>query len=88
MERLNADVSKWSRSDWESLRERTVMELRTMGCQLWDSSKLVLFPAGWFPYIPDGYEVLTINGTAKRFDRATTSDDRRFGALAFGVVGL
>ncbi len=71
---------------WEALRAMSVDELAALGCQKWDDSKLMLFPVAWFGLIPDGYEVVTINGVTKPFDRSTASDDRRYGALAFGIV--
>jgi len=81
------NVSQWDRPEWEALRGKTTAELADLGCQLWDSSKLMLFPAAWFAYIPEGFEVTTINGAAVRFSKDTTSGDRRYGALAFGVIG-
>jgi hypothetical protein len=44
------------------------------------------FPAEWYDHIPEGFEIVTINGAMKPFERGVTDDDRRFGLLAFGIV--
>lgn len=81
------DASQWDRPEWEALREKTVDELAALGCQRWErETKLMLFPASWFPYIPTGYEITTIMGAARLFTRETESADRRYGALAYGIV--
>ncbi len=72
--------------DFDEVKTASKMRLSALGCQLWDNSGLMLFPASWFSLIPTGFMVTTITGETKPFDPATCSDDRRFGALAFGVV--
>lgn len=75
-------------------------ELRLLGCRAWDEPGgpqavpgqtvaghvLYLFPAEWYERIPNGFEVVTISGRREKFERGRTSDDRRFGVLAYGVL--
>ena len=64
--------------------------LRAIGCQKWDEPEngkvLWLYPAEWYDYIPDGTEVVDINGETKIFKRGETDNDRRFGALSYGFL--
>lgn len=81
------DVSEWDRSDFETLRKLPEDALRELGLQPWSKdSGLWLFPAPWYDHIPEGFEVTTINDRSVSFDPGETSDDRRYGALAYGVV--
>lgn len=69
-------------------------ELGALGCRRWDDASnptvpghlLYLFPAEWYPKIPRGFEIVTIYGDRKLFSPGETSDDRRFGVLAYGVL--
>lgn len=65
--------------------------LKAIGCQKWDEPNaagetLWLFPAEWYPIIPDGTPIVDINGEHETFKRGETDDDMRFGALAYGFV--
>lgn len=60
--------------------------LREIGLQAWDSNGLWLFPCEWYDHIPDGYEVTDIFYKREPFQRGTTDNDMRFGALGFGIV--
>ena len=54
--------------------------------QRWDEeSKLWLFPAYLYPIIPNGLEVVAIDGT-KEIWNGKQDDDCRFGALAYGLI--
>jgi hypothetical protein len=44
-----------------------------------------LFPAEWYSIIPDGLATTGLNGETKIFKRGESSDDRRFGCLAYGI---
>jgi len=47
---------------------------------------LWLFPKEWYNSIPDGLEVVDINGKREDFKRHETDNDTRYGALAYGFV--
>lgn len=47
---------------------------------------LWLFPYQWYPHIPEGMELLDINGETELFKKGVTDDDMRFGVLAYGIV--
>lgn len=71
---------------FDALRGMTCAQLAQLGCRRWDDSGLMLFPADWFDSIPPGFEVVSILGQTLLFTR-TLSRDRRYGMLAFGIVG-
>ena len=78
-----------SEAEWRSLCSLPPDRLRQLGCQVWsDDAKGThwLFPAQWYPYIPEGLPVTDINGKTKLFARGLTDDDIRFGALSFGFI--
>lgn len=59
---------------------------KLIGMQRWDEeSKLWLFPAYLYSIIPNGLEVVAIDGT-KEIWNGKQDDDCRFGALAYGLV--
>lgn len=65
--------------------------LRSMGMRKfedWDDKEVWLFPAEWFDVIPEGIEIVTINGDVKEFRRDDfgPSGGRRLGTLSFGVL--
>jgi hypothetical protein len=86
--------------NWEFLHEFDRQTLLDMGCRVWNAPddpesewskwfpgmQLFLFPASLYDQIPDGLEVVSISGRVSRFERGKTSDDRRAGLLAFGVL--
>lgn len=77
-----------SRNDmgaWVNLRTMTRAELKALGCGNWDR-RLMLFPGEWYAFIPNGFEIVNISGRSKPFVRGETSDDIRFGCLAYGVI--
>jgi len=71
---------------WNGLRCLTVAAAVARGLAVWrlEDRTLMLFPGAWYPYIPDGYEMETIDGRTIRFGR-TTDRDTRYGFLAFGI---
>ena len=69
-----------------ALRNMTCAQLADLGCRRWDDSGLMLFPVEWFDSIPEGFEVKVISGKVAPFARSM-SRDRRYGMLAFGIVG-
>ena len=76
--------------DWDKLRFLSVDDLKTLGCRPWsepdaDGNGLMLFPAEWYPLIPDGYRITSILGHEKVFVRGKTDDDKRGGVLAYGI---
>lgn len=74
--------------DWSKLAELPDNALEALGLQCWDRTvdgALWLFPAEWYPHIPAGLKVVTINEKVKGFAPGVTDDDQRFGALPYGV---
>jgi hypothetical protein len=41
--------------EWHKLRSMTVTQLKALGCGSWDG-RLMLFPATWYSFIPEGFE--------------------------------
>lgn len=77
--------------EWSNLGKLPLSRVRQMGCQVWeDDAKGIhwLFPAQWYPHIPNGTKILTISGEEAIFVRGETDDDMRFGALAYGFITL
>lgn len=70
--------------DFEALHEMSEDELDALGMRKWDDG-LYLFPYQWYDDIPEGFGVVTINGDEQRFYAGETDDDRRFGALPYGI---
>lgn len=59
---------------------------KLIGMQRWDEeSNLWLFPACLYSIIPNGLEVVAIDGT-KEIWNGKQDNDFRFGALAYGLV--
>jgi hypothetical protein len=74
---------------WRTLHQWSVEDLKNIGLQVWDKDEkgtLLLFPAEWYDHIPNGYTVTSINGKEELFRKGVTDDDRRFGALAYGIL--
>lgn len=70
---------------FERLESLTADELEDLGLRPWDGDRrLMLLPGDWYPHIPDGVEVATINQVRKTFDRNEDDGGTRFGALAYG----
>lgn len=70
--------------DWNTLRSMTRSQLINLGMRDWDG-RLLLFPASWFSHIPEGFEIKTVNKAVEKFSKRTSSDDQRWGWLAFGI---
>ena len=70
--------------DWADLANRSMLELVSMGCGNWDGG-LALFPAEWYPHIPEGMALATINGGVETFAAGVSDDDTRYGCLPYGV---
>jgi hypothetical protein len=65
--------------------------LKSRGCQMWDEpdaegNVLWLYPATWYDHIPEGTEMVCIDGEKSAFKRGVTDDDMRYGALAYGFI--
>ena len=54
--------------------------------QVQDAKELWLFPRAWYSSIPAGLELVDICGRIEKFTPGKTSDEMRFGLLAFGFV--
>lgn len=75
--------------EYDALRLMTPENLKDIGCQIWDSENgrtHWLYPYEWYPFIPNGYPVVDINGEIEPFSKGETDDDIRYGALAFGFI--
>ncbi len=51
-----------------------------------DGMMVWLFPAEWFEFIPEGYEVVTFRGARKPFAPGGTVDEQWLGCLPYGFV--
>ncbi len=69
----------------DMLKKAPLSVLTDLGLQNWDKN-LWLFPAEWYDHIPEGYEVVDINFEPESFRKGQTDDDRRGGALAYGIL--
>lgn len=88
--RTNASAGKPITDDeWSNLGKLSKADLQGKGLQEWETKEektLMLFPYTWFEDIPNGLSITDINWKQKTFKSGLDSDDRRFGALAYGVV--
>lgn len=72
--------------EWfDSLKSMSKERLRNMGLRVWEG-KMWLYPQEWYDYIPDGYPAVCIDGTSEPFQAGVSSDDVRFGLLAYGFI--
>jgi hypothetical protein len=71
-------------AEFTALFSLTKAQLKELGCGSWDG-QLMLFPAEWYGSIPDGFPVTDIGGKVEPFRHRVTSDDIRYGLLAYGV---
>ena len=60
--------------------------LKQIGCGIWEEGHY-LYPAEWYDFIPNGYEIVNINNEVELFRKGHTDNDRRFGMLSFGFKG-
>lgn len=72
-----------TKEEFDGLRKAPDDILKDLGLQQWEEGHW-LYPAEWYDYIPEGYIVTAIDDEEKPFQRGVTSDDRRFGCLAYG----
>lgn len=72
--------------EYAALPTYSEQTLTKMGCRKWNDSDPVLwlFPKEWYNYIPNGLEIVSINGKREKFQHGVTDDDIRFGLLAYG----
>jgi hypothetical protein len=84
---------------WHQLRELSKNALRELGLGVWNDPSeveegdptyggkvLMLLPGEWYAHVPEGYELVCIDGKPEPFARGVTDDDIRFGCLAFGLL--
>ena len=69
----------------DTLKHAPLGILADLGLQCWKKN-LWLFPAEWYDHIPEGYEIVDICFETECFRRGQTDDDRRFGALSYGIL--
>lgn len=80
---------------FDKLRSLHGLELEDLGCLPWraedplfDGGTLWLFPGSWYSSIPDGFELIDINGERESLCKGRTDNDTRFGCLAYGIIAL
>ncbi len=71
-------------ADWNTLRTMSRQQLQAIGLRQWEGS-LMLLPGEWYSFIPDGFELVCINGEVAPFKHGETDNDIRFGCLAYGL---
>lgn len=81
--RVPCDGLEVNYSGLHNLRHNDLIQI---GCRVWDESGLYLFPYQWYDTIPEGFEMMCINGKPERFERGVTDDDYRMGVLAYGII--
>ena len=72
-------------AEYDALKKAPEDILKDIGLVNWDG-KIWLYPAEWYDYIPEGYEVTNIRGETENFQKGVTDDDIRFGCLAYGLM--
>ena len=77
-------------TDWSALRQMNRKALKEIGLRAWDEPDtegrvLMLLPGEWYTQIPEGFDLVCINGESEKFKRGETDDDIRFGCLAYGI---
>lgn len=65
----------------------TVEQAKELRFQKWseEQPKLWLFPLYLVPIIPEGLEVVDINGEKYKYEKDTADNDIRFGCVAYGI---
>ena len=71
--------------EFDNLKKAPPKTLKDIGLGRWDEETW-LYPSEWYDYIPDGYEVVDINGEKEKFKPGVTDDDRRCGCLSYGFI--
>lgn len=69
--------------EYDALKSAPAAILKDIDVGYWDED-IWLYPAEWYDYIPEGYEIVDIMGNTEKFQKGVTDDDRRFGYLAYG----
>jgi len=72
-------------AEYDALKNAPNNILKDIGLSDWDG-EIWLYPAEWYDYIPEDYEIIDIWGKTEKFQKGVTDDDRRFGCLAFGLT--
>lgn len=69
------------------LKSLTIEDAKYLGFCRWDEEypNLWLMPIWLFPIIPEGMELMDINGEKFKFERDKADKDIRFGCLAYGI---
>lgn len=84
-----AVISTANEVDWNNLKSCSKGQLLAAGCQVWNETLVGthwLFPKEWYHLIPEGFEILCIDGETEKFKPGVTDDDTRFGVLAYGFL--
>ena len=71
-------------AEYDALKKAPDDILKEIGLVNWDE-KIWLYPAKWYDYIPEGYEVVDICGETEKFQNGVMDDDMRYGCLAYGL---
>lgn len=61
-------------------KEKLPMKLPT------EDLDILLFPGEWYNIIPDGFEIIGLNGEKYPFQKGKSDDDIRFGCLPYGIT--
>lgn len=75
--------------DFAQLSLLSEAQLKKLGCGKWDSPDangevLWLLPYQWYDHIPEGTQLVCIDGETEAFQHGKTDGDSRFGLLAYG----
>ena len=68
-----------TKKEFEALKKMTAAELKKNKLAIFEKGKdnaLWLFPKEFYNNIPDGFEVITINGKKEKFKKGKSDDDR------------
>lgn len=74
---------------FQALKRKSVADLKALGCGVWsenDKCHHMLYPVEWYDSIPEGLEMVSISDKITHFQRGVTSDDMRYGMLAYGFL--
>lgn len=76
---------------WSMIPMLSENTLREIGCVTFapeniNDKKLMLFPANWYPYIPEGMELTNIFFKDIKFKKGQSSKEQCEGLLSYGVL--
>ena len=74
-----------SRDEWDALDGLSAEQMQAAGLGSFDGS-LCLIPGVWYRFIPRGLVLTSVLGAVEPFVPGMTSDDTRFGYLAWGFT--